>query len=105
MSPPVRKSEPPLIFLVHPLFLRAKTVGLKRCIYIATDYVLEGKGSIPGKGEIFYSLHVPFQASYPLGIWVYFVGVKRPVCETDHSLSSTAKVRKGGDKLSLPHTS
>jgi hypothetical protein len=63
---------------------------------------LAGWPSVLDKGKRFSLLHTiqnvsgSYSASYPIGSGGLSPGVKRPGCEADHSLLSTAKARNSG---------
>jgi hypothetical protein len=60
--------------------------------------------SIPGRGSIFLfptASKPALRPTQPTG--GDYSGIKRQERETDHSLFSSAKVRKGGVILPLPH--
>jgi hypothetical protein len=67
--------------------------------------VLDGRGSIPGNSEFFFS--IPRRSgAYPidtLGAGAFLGG--KAMCEADLSLSSSAEVKNGGAVPSFPHTS
>jgi hypothetical protein len=54
-----------------------------------------GRGSSPEVGQEFSALHIvktgfePHPAPYPMGPWAFSPGEKRPVCEADHSGSTS----------------
>jgi hypothetical protein len=71
---------------------------------IAKGYGLDGRGSIPGKGEIFFIFStVARRALGPTQPPIQWV--KRPGREADHSPPSNAEVKNGGILPPLPHTS
>jgi hypothetical protein len=78
---------------------------------IAMGYGLDGSGSIPGRGNIFlFSIasRPALGPTQPPIQWVpraLFPGVKRSVCEADHSPPSRAEVKNDGTISPLPHTS
>jgi hypothetical protein len=73
---------------------------------IATGYGLDGRGSIPGRGNIFSLLHSvqtgsrAHPTSYSMG-----TGGKRPEREADHSTPSSDEIKNGGAIPSFPHAS
>jgi hypothetical protein len=75
---------------------------------IATGYRVVGRGSIPGRGKIFFILHIvhtgsgTHPASYPMST---VEGVKRPASAADHSPPSGAKVKNGKAISPLPYAS
>jgi hypothetical protein len=89
-------------------FLRPAQSSVNVCRDYATD--LDNRGSIPD-GErdfsVLYSVQIDYGA-HPASIqWVpgaFFLGVKRPEHETDHSPPSSAEVNNSEGILSFPHT-
>jgi hypothetical protein len=76
---------------------------------IATDYVLDGRDLIPGRGKRFLSIpqcpEPDLGATLPRIQWVpgaLSPGVKRHGCEADHSPRSSAEVKNVGYILQLP---
>jgi hypothetical protein len=66
---------------------------------IAKGYGLDGRGSILDRGIYFHVLHSihtgsgPHPASYLIGAWHYFAGVKWPERETDQHLHLVPRSR------------
>jgi hypothetical protein len=78
---------------------------------IATGYWMDGRGSIPGRGNIFFFSIVSGPArglSQPPIQWVSGAlspEVRRPGREADHSSPPSAEVKNGGAVPPFPHTS
>jgi hypothetical protein len=80
---------------------------------IATDYGLDGSEVEfgPQKGKEFSLLHIvqtgsgSHLASYPMGTGRSFLGVKRQGCEADHSLPTSAEIKKTLIYISVPYRS
>jgi hypothetical protein len=78
---------------------------------IATGYGLDGKGSIHGRGKIFFFFSIASTRAletHPAPIqrvpWALFPRLERHGREADHSPPSS-KVKNDGAIPSLPHTS
>jgi hypothetical protein len=72
----------------------------------ATGWTAGDRFPAEGIGFFFFAPVVQtHSASYSVGTGAYFPGVKRPGREADHSLPSTAEVKKGGAITPLPHAS
>jgi hypothetical protein len=75
---------------------------------IPTSYGMDGRDSIPGRGERFCLIHRvqtgsgAHPASYPMGIEDSFPGVNRLGREADHPHPSSAEVKNGGAISPLP---
>jgi hypothetical protein len=76
---------------------------------MARGYTLDGRGSIPGRGDFLYS--TAFRPTLgPTKSHIQWVpgnlsqGVKRPEREADHSLPSRAEDKNGGAKPPQPRT-
>jgi hypothetical protein len=65
---------------------------------IATDYGLDGRGSIRGRDKSFFILHNVQTGSgtYPVDTGDSSSGVKQPRREADNSPPSSAEVKNGG---------
>jgi hypothetical protein len=76
---------------------------------VVTDYALDERGSIPGKGNMIFLFSVasrlPPEAIQLLNQWVgeSFPGIKGPGREADHSPQSSADVNNGGAIPQLSH--
>jgi hypothetical protein len=85
---------------------RDSSVGIAGCCE------LDGGGSIPGRGKIFFSYpQCPDWQWGPLNLvsnglrWLFFNGIERQGIEADHSPPSSAELKNGGAIPPLPHTS
>jgi hypothetical protein len=75
--------------------------SLDRSIYIATDYELDGRVSIPGRGKIFLYSTASRPVMEPTPPPIQLIPeVKRLGREADHS--SIAEVKKGGAIPPIP---
>jgi hypothetical protein len=94
------------IFIVY-----LSTKSRDSSVGIASGYVLDSWGLIPGRGKGFSLLHRvqigsrAHPASYPIGTGGSFPGGKTLGLEANHSPPFSAKVKHGGAITSLPHTS
>jgi hypothetical protein len=76
-------------------------------------YLLDGRGSIPGRGKIFLTSlrrvqtgSGAYPASYLMDTQgIFSPGVKRPGNESDHSPPSSSEVKNGAVITPLPHIS
>jgi hypothetical protein len=71
---------------------------------MVTGYGVDGRGSIPGRGQRFFSSpqFLDHPASYSMGTGGDFPWVKRPEREADYSHPSSAEVKSGGAISALP---
>jgi hypothetical protein len=81
-------------------------------IDIATDYGLDGRGSIPSRDKgIFFYYTASKQALGPTQTPIQWIretitpGIKQPGREADQSPPSSAQVKNGGAIPALPRTS
>jgi hypothetical protein len=99
---PILLSSLTLMFIYNQCFL-CRTKSRDSSVAIALSYGLDDRGSMvrfsAGAGD--FSLHHRVQngsgahpASYPMGIRVLSLGIKRPGCEADHSPPSSAEVKE-----------
>jgi hypothetical protein len=69
---------------------------------IAMGYVLDGRGSIPSRGKIFFPT-----PQHPDWLWAHpasseYLGVRQPGSEADHSPPSSTEAKNGGAIHPLP---
>jgi hypothetical protein len=70
-------------------------------VSIVSDYILDGRGSVPVRGKEFYT--EAHSASYPMGSGGSLPGCKAsPGSDVDHSPSSSAEVKMSRNYNSLP---
>jgi hypothetical protein len=80
--------------------------SLDRSVDIAMGYMLDDRGSIPGRGKLFCIPQFPDRFGGPPSLLSNgYQGVERPGREVDNPPLSSAEVKNVGALPSLPHTS
>jgi hypothetical protein len=84
-----------MFFLLFIFLIISFLYLLNYLVATATDYGLDGAGSIPGNAALFSTSSRPVLGSKQRPIQGA-AGVKRPGREADHSPPSSAQVKNGG---------